>query len=99
MKVDLFSIGHFTVHTYGVMIAIGVILCVVMGYYRAKRMEMKAESVLDLMRCYGVPWSKSVFCDFELETVFNRSVECTWIFRIRGIRRHYLLCGISLDLL
>ena len=39
MKVDLFSIGHFTVHTYGVMIAIGVILCVVMGYYRAKRMD------------------------------------------------------------
>ena len=48
MKVDLFSIGHFTVHTYGVMIAIGMILCVVMGYYRAKRMEMKAESVVDL---------------------------------------------------
>ena len=42
MKVDLFSIGRFTVHTYGVMIAIGVILCVLMGYYRAKRYEMKA---------------------------------------------------------
>ncbi len=48
MKVDLFSIGHFTVHTYGVMIAIGVILCVLMGYYRAKRLEMKAEPVMDL---------------------------------------------------
>ena len=48
MKVDLFSIGRFTVHTYGEMIAIGVILCVLMGYYRAKRYEMKAESVLDL---------------------------------------------------
>ena len=48
MRVDLFSIGKFTVHTYGVMIAIGVILCVLMGYYRAKRMEMKAESVLDM---------------------------------------------------
>lgn len=48
MKVDLFSIGRFTVHTYGVMIAIGVILCVLMGYYRAKRYEMKAEPVLDL---------------------------------------------------
>ena len=48
MKVDLFSIGRFTVNTYGVMIAIGVILCVLMGYYRAKRYEMKAESVLDL---------------------------------------------------
>ena len=53
MKVDLFSIGHFTVHTYGVMIAIGVILCVVMGYYRAKRMEMKAESVLDPLSVLG----------------------------------------------
>ena len=39
MKVDLFSIGRFTVHTYGVMIAIGVILCVLMGYYRAKRLR------------------------------------------------------------
>ena len=48
MKVDLFSIGHFTVHTYGVMIAIGVILCVVMGYYRAKRLELKAEPVMDI---------------------------------------------------
>ena len=79
-------------------------MCVVMGYYRAKRMEMKAESVLDLaifMRClWGFLGAKVVFLlIFELETVFNRSVECTWIFRIRGIRRHYLQCGISLDLL
>ncbi len=48
MKVDLFSIGRFTVHTYGVMIAIGVILCVLMGYHRAKRLEMKAEPVMDI---------------------------------------------------
>ena len=93
MKVDLFSIGHFTVHTYGVMIAIGVILCVVMGYYRAKRMEMKAESVLDLaILC--------VVMGFLGAKVFFVILSwCTWIFRIRGIRRHYLRCGISLDLL
>lgn len=48
MKVDLFSIGKFTVHTYGVMIAIGIILCVIIGTYRAKKLEMKPEPVLDL---------------------------------------------------
>lgn len=48
MKVDLFSIGKFTVHTYGVMIAIGVILCAVMGYFRAKKLNMKEESVIDI---------------------------------------------------
>ncbi len=48
MKVDLFSIGKFTIHTYGVMIAIGIILCVVMGTYRAKKLGMKSEPVLDI---------------------------------------------------
>lgn len=48
MKVDLFSIGKFTIHTYGVMIAIGIILCVILGTYRAKKLEMKSEPVLDI---------------------------------------------------
>ena len=48
MKVDLFSIGKFTVHSYGVMIAIGVILCIVMGMKRAKGKGLRSETVLDL---------------------------------------------------
>lgn len=48
MKVDLFSIGSVTVHTYGLMIAIGVILCVILGYQRAKRLNLQAEPVVDL---------------------------------------------------
>lgn len=48
MKVDLFSIGKFTVHSYGVMIAIGVILCIVMGMKRAKGKGLRSEAVLDL---------------------------------------------------
>jgi phosphatidylglycerol:prolipoprotein diacylglycerol transferase len=48
MKVDLVSIGKFTVHTYGLMIAIGIILCVVMGYYRAKKLELREEAVIDI---------------------------------------------------
>ena len=50
MKVDLFSIGRFTIHTYGVMIAIGVILCVLMGYYRAKRYRRRRRNI---SRKYG----------------------------------------------
>lgn len=48
MKVDLFSIGKFTVHTYGLMIAIGVILAVVVGMKRAEKKELIAEEVLNM---------------------------------------------------
>lgn len=48
MKVDLFTIGKLTIHTYGVMIAIGIVLCVLLGAYRAKRLGMKSEPVLDI---------------------------------------------------
>ena len=36
MKIDLFSIGKFTIHGYGLMIAIGILCCVAMASYRAK---------------------------------------------------------------
>ena len=58
MKVDLFSIGRFTVHTYGVMIAIGVILCVLMGYYlslihiSAELMSMSSHAMSRLRLMY-----------------------------------------------
>lgn len=48
MKIDLFSIGSFTVHGYGLMIAIGVLACVIMGTYRAKKKDMNPESVIDI---------------------------------------------------
>ncbi len=37
MKNDLFSIGPFTVHGYGLMIAIGVLSAYYMVEYRAKK--------------------------------------------------------------
>lgn len=48
MKVDLFSIGKFTIHGYGLMIAIGIVLCVFLGIYRAKKYNMEQEAVLDI---------------------------------------------------
>ena len=37
MKPELFTIGSFTVHSYGLLIGIGVILCTLLGMYRAKK--------------------------------------------------------------
>lgn len=48
MKNELFSIGPFTIHGYGLMIALGILACIAMGMYRAKKKGMKDEAVLDI---------------------------------------------------
>lgn len=48
MKNELFSIGGFTIHGYGLMIALGIVLCVVLGIYRAKKASMNEEAVVDI---------------------------------------------------
>lgn len=49
MKNDLFTIGRFTVHGYGLMIAIGVIAAYFVGTRRAKKYNMDPEPVFDLV--------------------------------------------------
>ena len=41
MKNDLFSIGPLTIHSYGLMIALGILVCVFMGMYRARKYGYK----------------------------------------------------------
>ena len=48
MKVDLFSIGPFTVHSYGLMIAIGMIAAFFTTEYSAKRAGLNPEPVFSL---------------------------------------------------
>lgn len=48
MKNDLFSIGPFTIHGYGLMIAVGILVCIYMGMYRAKKKSLNEEAVLDI---------------------------------------------------
>lgn len=48
MKNDLFSIGPLTIHSYGLMIALGILVCVFMGMYRARKYGYKDEAVLDI---------------------------------------------------
>ena len=48
MKNDLFSIGPFTIHGYGLMIALGILACIALGMYRARKRNMSDEAVLDI---------------------------------------------------
>lgn len=48
MKMNLFSIGPIVVHSYGLMIALGFGLCVILGMYRAKKLGLNPEAILDI---------------------------------------------------
>ena len=48
MKIDLFSIGKLTVHGYGLMIAIGVLACVFMAGYRARKKGLSTDAIMDI---------------------------------------------------
>lgn len=45
---DLFSIGGLTIHGYGLMIGLGILFCVLLGVYRAKKHDMNPDAVLDI---------------------------------------------------
>ena len=48
MKNDLFSIGGFTIHGYGLMIGIGIIAAYSVGEYRAKKQGLDEEQILPI---------------------------------------------------
>lgn len=48
MKNDLFSIGNFTIHGYGLMIGIGIIFAWLVGEYRAKKQGLDSEQILPI---------------------------------------------------
>ena len=48
MRMELFSIGPFTIYSYGLMIAVGILVCIAMGIYRAKKRGMSDDAVLTI---------------------------------------------------
>jgi phosphatidylglycerol:prolipoprotein diacylglycerol transferase len=53
MHPDLFSIGKITIHSYGLMMAIGIISAILITSYRAKKRGMDHEAIIDIA-IYGV---------------------------------------------
>lgn len=54
MKTDLFKIGSLTVHGYGFMIGVGFILAMLLAEYRAKKLGLREESVIDITIIAGL---------------------------------------------
>lgn len=48
MKDTLFTLGPIAIHGYGLMIAIGIAAAYLMAEYRAKKMELNHELIIDL---------------------------------------------------
>ncbi len=54
MKPDLFSIGSFTVHGYGLMIGIGFIIALLIGEMRAEKNGLSKDAVFDMAVLVGI---------------------------------------------
>lgn len=68
---DLFSIGPFTVHGYGLMIAIGVLAALFVGEARAKKRGMNADVLYPmtfLCVIFGFLSAKILYCIVEWKT-------------------------------
>ena len=51
MAIDLFSIGPFTVHGYGLMVGIGFVLAVLIGGYRTKKLGLSENDFTNIAIC------------------------------------------------
>lgn len=74
MKPDLFSIGPFTVHGYGLMIAIGVIAAVMVGEKRAPKLKLDGDHIFNIAVwgvLGGVIGSKVLYWIVELPSIIE----------------------------
>lgn len=55
MKNDLFTIGSFTVHGYGLMIGLGVIAAYLVSEYRAKKRNMDSDLLISIAMWVVIP--------------------------------------------
>ena len=78
MCVDLFSIGPFTVHGYGLMIAIGIIVALLVAERRAKKKGMNADYVYTatfLIAIIGFLGGKLMYMIVEWKTTIEHPLE------------------------
>lgn len=72
MKNDLFSIGPFTIHGYGLMIAIGILAAYFLAEYRAKKKDIDPDHVFNIV----------IFC--AIFGILSAKI-LYWITRIKDI--------------
>ena len=101
---ELFSIGPFTVHMYGLMIAIGVIAVYVTAERRAKKKGLNSDKIFDLViwcLIFGFLGSKILYCLTTLPSIIAdpmsviRNFGDGWVVYggiLGGILGAYLFC-------
>lgn len=71
MAIDLFTIGSFTVHGYGLMIGLGFLLAVLVGCYRAKRYGLSDDELINIaisVLIFGFLGGKLMFIIVEFKS-------------------------------
>ncbi len=74
MKNDLLTVGRFTIHGYGLMIAIGIIAAYVVTEYRAKRKNLDYERIFNLtIWCLigGILGAKLLYYITEIKAIIS----------------------------
>lgn len=102
---DLFSIGPITIHTYGLMVAIGVLAALFTGEARAKKRNMDADALYPmtfLCVVLGFCAAKVLFCIVEWEnfvqnplSVLSNSGFVVYGGILGGVLTAYLYCRIK----
>ncbi len=74
MKSDLFKIGPITVHGYGLMIAIGIIVAYIVAEYRVKKRDENPDTAFNLAVCAlisGVIGAKLLYYIVEIKSIIQ----------------------------
>lgn len=74
---DLFSIGPVTIHGYGLMIGIGIVLAFIAGTYLAKKKGIDADELFNLTTISvigGFACAKVLFCIVEWDSFVKNSL-------------------------
>jgi len=105
MAIDLFSIGRFTVHGYGLMIGLGFLIAVFAGAYQAKKDNLSADHLTSMamwVLIIGFLGGKLLyiivgFKDFIKDPIGNLGSEGFVVYGgiITGILTIYVYCKIK----
>ncbi len=74
MKSDLFKIGSITVHGYGLMIAVGIIVAYIVCEYRVKKRGENPDTAFNLALCAlisGIVGAKLLFYIVEIKSIIQ----------------------------
>lgn len=102
MKIDLFKIGSLTVHGYGFMIGVGFILAMLLAEYRAKKLGLREESVIDITIIAGLSGflgAKLLYVIVEFDAFVKNPKAVLGSAGFRCIWRNYSRCALLYALL